>query len=83
MLSNSVLFFARGIASEDLDRPNAWRHHESETNVQTAEVLQATYWMHSKAARAQGIALPFLQANALKFRHVDIEALNVRFPCES
>ena len=65
VLSNSVLFFARGVASEDLDRPNAWRRHESETNVQTQEVLQATHWMHYMAARTQGIALLFLQANAL------------------
>ena len=52
-LSNSVLSFA-GIASEDLD-PNAWRHHESETNVQTEDVLQATHWMHSMTAHTQGI----------------------------
>ena len=54
-LSNSVLSFAHGIASEDLDHPNAWRHHESETNVQTEDVLQATDWMHSMTAHAQGI----------------------------
>ena len=46
VLSISVLSVARGIASEDLDRPNEWRHHESETNVQTEDV-QATHWMHS------------------------------------
>ena len=54
-LSNSVLSFAHGIASEDLDHPNAWRHHESETNVQTEDVLQATHWMHSMTAHTQGI----------------------------
>ena len=53
-LSNSVLSFAHGIASEDLD-PNAWRHHESETNVQTEDDLQATHWMHSMTAHTQGI----------------------------
>ena len=50
MLSISVLSVARGIASEDLDRPNEWRHHESETNVQTEDV-QATHWMHSMTTR--------------------------------
>ena len=58
-LSNSVLSFAHGIASEDLD-PNAWRHHESETNVQTEDVLQATHWMHSMTAHAQGILWKWL-----------------------
>ena len=53
-LSNSVLSFAHGIASEDLD-PNAWRHHESETNVQTEDDLQATHWMPSMTAHTQGI----------------------------
>ena len=52
-LSNSVLSFA-GIASEDLE-PNAWRRHESETNVQTEDDLQATHWMHSMTAHTQGI----------------------------
>ena len=54
-LSNSVLSFAHGIASEDLDRPNACRHHESETNVQTEDALQATHWMHSMTAHTQAI----------------------------
>ena len=50
-----MLSFAHGIASEDLDRPNACRHHESETNIQTEDVLQATHWMHSMTAHTQGI----------------------------
>ena len=50
-LSNSVLSFAHGIASGDLDLPNATRHHESETE----DVLQATHWMHSMTAHTQGI----------------------------
>ena len=54
-LSDSILSFAHGIASKDLDRPNAWRHHESETNVQTDDALQATHWMDSMTAHAQGI----------------------------
>ena len=57
-LSNSVLSFAHGIASEDLGRPNAWRHHESETHVQredAEDVLQATHWMHSMTAHTRGI----------------------------
>ena len=64
MLSNSVFFFARGVASVDLDRPNARRHHESETNVQTAEVLQASHWMHSKAARTQGIVWKMIESRS-------------------
>ena len=57
MLSNPVLSLARGIASEDLDldRPNALRHHESETHVQTEYVLQATHWMHAMTAHSRGI----------------------------
>ena len=58
MLSNPGLSLARGIASEDLDldRPNALRHHESETHVQTEDVLQATHWMHAMTAHSRGIA---------------------------
>ena len=54
----SVLSFARGIASEDLDHPNVWRLHESETHVQTQhpeDVLQGTQWMHSMTAQTRGI----------------------------
>ena len=64
VLSNSVLVFVRGVASEDLDRPNAWRHHESETNVQTAEVLQATHWMHYMAAHTQGIVWKMIESRS-------------------
>ena len=60
VLSNSVLSFARGIASEDLDRPNARRHHESETNVQTEDV-QATHWMHSMTAHTRGIVWKMIE----------------------
>ena len=64
VLSNSVLVFVRGVATEDLDRPNAWRHHESETNVQTAEVLQATHWMHYMAAHTQGIVWKMIESRS-------------------
>ena len=50
VLPNSVGSFARGISWEDLDRPNAWRHYESETDIETEDVLQATHWMHSMTA---------------------------------
>ena len=58
VLSNSVISFAHGLASEDLDHPDAWRQHESETHVQTEDVLQSTHWMHwmhSMTARTRGI----------------------------
>ena len=55
VLSNSALSFAHGIASQDLDRPNTWRHHESETNVQTEDVLQTTHCVHSMTAHTRGI----------------------------
>ena len=32
------------------------RHHESETHVQTEDVLQATHWMHAMTAHSRGIA---------------------------
>ena len=64
MLSNSVFPFARGIASEDLDRANAWRHHESETNVQTEDVLQTTHWMHSMTAHTRGIVWKMIESRS-------------------
>ena len=64
VLSNSVLSFARGIASEDIDRPNAWRHHESETNLQREDVLQATYWMHSITAHSPGIVWKMIESRS-------------------
>ena len=67
VLSNSVLSFARGIASEDLDRPNAWRHHESETNVQTEDV-QATHWMHSMTAHTRGIVWKMIESRSHGWR---------------
>ena len=67
MLSNSVLSFARGIASEDLDRPNARRHHESETNVQTEDV-QATHWMHSMTAHTRGIVWKMIESRSHGWR---------------
>ena len=68
MLSNSVLSFGRGIASEDLDRSNARRHHESETNVQTEEVLQATHWMHSMTAHTPGIVWKMIESRSHSWR---------------
>ena len=68
MLSNSVLSFAPGIASEDLDRPNAWRHHESETNVQTEDVLQATHWMHSMTAHTRAIVWKIIESRSRGWR---------------
>ena len=65
--SNSVLSFARGIASEDLDyldRQNTWRHHESETDFQTEDVLQATHWMHSIPARSRGIVSKMIESRS-------------------
>ena len=64
VLSNSVLSCARGIASEDLDRPNAWRHHESETNLQREDVLQATHWMHSITAHSRGIVWKMIESRS-------------------
>ena len=68
VLSNSVLSFACCIASEDLDRPNAWRHHESETNVQTEDVLQATHWMHSMTTHTRGIMWKIIESRSHGWR---------------
>ena len=68
VLSNSVLSFARCVASEDLDRPNAWRHHESETNVQTEDVLQATHWMHSMTTHTRGIVWKIIESRSHGWR---------------
>ena len=68
VLPNSVLSFARGIAWEDLDRPNARRHYESETDIETEDVLQATHWMHSMTAHTRSIVWKMIESSSHGWR---------------